>query len=173
MHPVIRSDEACYLSSSFAVGLAKKHNTRLHILHISTAKEVELFKSELPLSQKRITSEVCIHHLWFSDEDYADKKTFIKWNPAVKTQKVIEMPFGKGLLDDTLDIIATDHAPHTLKEKQNVYTKAPSGGPLVQHALVAMLEFYHQGKISLEKIVEKMSACSCSLFSNRKARIYT
>ncbi|NNC85642.1 MAG: dihydroorotase [Bacteroidia bacterium] len=167
MHPIIRSDQACYLSSSFAIELAKKNNARLHVLHISTEKELELFKSDLPLREKRITSEVCIHHLWFSDEDYADKKTFIKWNPAVKT-KNDRAAIWKGLLDDTLDIIATDHAPHTLEEKQNVYTKAPSGGPLVQHALVAMLECYHNGKISLEKIVEKMSHAPAICFKVEK-----
>tara|TARA_B100001057_G_scaffold66686_1_gene60389 strand:- start:1730 stop:3064 length:1335 start_codon:yes stop_codon:yes gene_type:complete len=155
MHPMIRSEEACYKSSSMAIELAKKHNTRLHVFHLSTAKEMELFRNDIPLDEKRITAEVCIHHLWFDDSQYADKGTHIKWNPAVKSKADKEAVF-QALLDDRIDIIATDHAPHTLEEKNNTYLNAPSGGPLVQHALVAMLEFYHQGKISLEKIVEKM-----------------
>lgn len=153
-HPIIRSEEACYLSSSRAVALAKKHNTKLHILHISTAKELELFDNSIPLAEKRITSEACLHHLWFNDEDYKEKGSLIKWNPAVKTandQKSIL----QGLLDDKIDVLATDHAPHTNEEKNNNYFNAPSGGPLIQHNLVALLEMYHQGKISLEKIVEK------------------
>ena len=163
MHPLIRSEEACYLSSSYAVGLAKKHNTRLHILHISTGKETSLFSNDKPLKEKRITSEACIHHLWFSDQDYKEKGAFIKWNPAVKTSKDRELIW-KALLDDRIDVIATDHAPHTLAEKQNVYTKAPSGGPLVQHSMVAMLDFYHEGKISLERIAEKMSHAPADCF---------
>ena len=155
MHPKIRSDEACYKSSSMAIELAKKHNTRLHVFHLSTAKEMELFRNDIPLEEKRITAEVCIHHLWFDDSQYADKGTHIKWNPAVKSKADKEAVF-QALLDDRIDIIATDHAPHTLEEKNNTYFNAPSGGPLVQHALVAMLELYHQGKIRLEKIVEKM-----------------
>jgi len=155
MHPKIRSDEACYKSSSMAIELARKHDTRLHVFHLSTAKEMELFRNDIPLEEKRITAEVCIHHLWFDDSQYADKGTHIKWNPAVKSKADKEAVF-EALLDDRIDIIATDHAPHTLEEKNNTYFNAPSGGPLVQHALVAMLEFYHQGKISLEKIVEKM-----------------
>ena len=155
MHPKIRSDEACYKSSSMAIELAKKYNTRLHVFHLSTAKEMELFRNDIPLKEKRITAEVCIHHLWFDDSQYADKGTHIKWNPAVKSKADKEAVF-EALLDDRIDIIATDHAPHTLEEKNNTYFNAPSGGPLVQHALVAMLEFYHQDKISLEKIVEKM-----------------
>ena len=155
MHPKIRSDEACYKSSSMAIELAKKHNTRLHVFHLSTAKEMELFRNDIPLEEKRITAEVCIHHLWFDDSQYADKGTHIKWNPAVKSKADKEAVF-EALLDDRIDIIATDHAPHTLEEKNNTYFDAPSGGPLVQHALVAMLELYHQGKIRLEKIVEKM-----------------
>lgn len=155
MHPKIRSDEACYKSSSMAIELAKKHDTRLHIFHLSTAKEMELFRNDIPLEEKRITAEVCIHHLWFDDSQYADKGTHIKWNPAVKSKADKEAVF-EALLDDRIDIIATDHAPHTLEEKNNTYFNAPSGGPLVQHALVAMLELYHQGKIRLEKIVEKM-----------------
>ncbi|MGB2137305.1 MAG: dihydroorotase [Flavobacteriales bacterium] len=155
MHPKIRSDEACYKSSSMAIELAKKHDTRLHVFHLSTAKEMELFRNDIPLEEKRITAEVCIHHLWFDDSQYADKGTHIKWNPAVKSKADKEAVF-QALLDDRIDIIATDHAPHTLEEKNNTYFNAPSGGPLVQHALVAMLELYHQGKIRLEKIVEKM-----------------
>lgn len=154
MHPVIRNEEACYLSSSMAVELAKKHNTRLHILHISTAKETNLFTNEIPLEQKRITSEACIHHLWFSDVDYKEKQQWIKWNPAVKSTED-RSGIWKALLDDRIDVIATDHAPHTIEEKKNPYTKAPSGGPLVQHSLTALLDFYHEGKISLERIVEK------------------
>ena len=155
MHPKIRSDEACYKSSSMAIDLAKKHDTRLHVFHLSSAKEMELFRNDIPLEEKRITAEVCIHHLWFDDSQYADKGTHIKWNPAVKSKADKEAVF-QALLDDRIDIIATDHAPHTLEEKNNTYFNAPSGGPLVQHALVAMLELYHQGKIRLEKIVEKM-----------------
>ncbi len=154
-HPLIRSEEACYKSSSFAVELAKKYNTRLHILHISTAKEISLFDNSIPLEHKRITAEACIHHLWFSDEDYERLGNFIKWNPAIKTAKD-RAAILNAVLDNHIDIIATDHAPHTLEEKEQIYTKAPSGGPLVQHSLVAMLELYHQKKITLEKIVEKM-----------------
>jgi len=155
MHAKIRSDEACYKSSSMAIELAKKHDTRLHVFHLSTAKEMELFRNDIPLEEKRITAEVCIHHLWFDDSQYSDKGTHIKWNPAVKSKADKEAVF-QGLLDDRIDIIASDHAPHTVEEKNNTYFNAPSGGPLVQHALVAMLELYHQGKIRLEKIVEKM-----------------
>ncbi len=153
-HPKIRSAEACYLSSSFAVELAKKHNTRLHILHISTAKELSLFRNDIPLVEKRITAEACTHHLWFSDEDYASKGNFIKWNPAVKTAADRDAILA-AVIDGRIDILATDHAPHTLEEKSQIYLKAPSGGPLVQHTLNALIELYHQGKISLEKIVEK------------------
>ncbi len=163
MHPKIRSEEACYLSSSYAVDLAKKNNTRLHILHISTKKETGLFTNEVPLKDKKITSEACIHHLWFTEEDYPEKGSFIKWNPAVKS-KADRDGVWAALLDDRIDVIATDHAPHTLSEKQNPYTKAPSGGPLVQHSVVAMLEFYHQGKISLERIVEKMCHAPADCF---------
>ncbi|MDN4165991.1 dihydroorotase [Cytophagales bacterium LB-30] len=162
-HPNIRSEEACYLSSSFAVGLAKEYNTRLHILHISTAKELGLFDNTLPLAQKRITSEACIHHLWFSDQDYVQKGALIKWNPAVKRSSDREAIL-QAVLDNRIDVIATDHAPHTWEEKQNSYFKAPSGGPLVQHSLVAMLDLYHQGKITLEKIAEKMSHHPAILF---------
>jgi len=154
MHPVIRSEEACYRSSSMAVALAREYNTRLHILHISTARETELFEADKGLSEKRITSEACIHHLWFDDSYYAEKGTRIKWNPAVKTATDRDAIL-KAVLDNRIDVIATDHAPHTLEEKQQTYFKAPSGGPLVQHSLVALLEMYHQGKISLERIVEK------------------
>ncbi|GAA4115814.1 dihydroorotase [Aquimarina addita] len=167
LHPIIRSEEACYLSSSKAIELAKKTGARLHVFHLSTAKELELFTNKIPLKDKKITAEVCIHHLWFSDQDYKEKGTFIKWNPAVKTAKDRDALF-KALLDDRLDVIATDHAPHTKEEKNNVYTKAPSGGPLVQHALPAMLEFYHQDKISLEKIVEKMCHNPAILFEIEK-----
>lgn len=162
-HPIIRSEEACYKSSSMAVELAKKHNTRLHILHISTDKETNLFRNDIPLSQKRITAEACIHHLWFDESSYDEKGTRIKWNPAVKSAKD-KQGVWKALLEDRIDIIATDHAPHTIDEKNNTYFKAPSGGPLVQHALVAMLEFYHQGKVSLEWIVEKMCHAPATCF---------
>ena len=167
-HPVIRNDEACYKSSSMAIELAKKYNTRLHVFHLSTAKELDLFRNDIPLEEKRITAEVCIHHLWFNDSQYEEKGTHIKWNPAVKSEYDRSQLF-EAMLDDRLDIIATDHAPHTLDEKNNTYLKAPSGGPLVQHALVAMLEFYHQGKIALEKIVEKMchAPAICFQLSNR------
>jgi dihydroorotase len=154
-HPNIRSAEACYKSSSMAVSLAKKHNSRLHVFHISTEKEIELFNNSIPLKDKRITAEVCIHHLWFNESKYEDKGTLIKWNPAVKKESDRKALF-QALLDDKLDVIATDHAPHTLEEKDNTYFKAPSGGPLVQHALPAMLEFYKNGDISLERVVEKM-----------------
>lgn len=162
-HPLIRSEEACYKSSSLAVSLAKKYNTRLHILHISTAKELDLFSNNLPLKEKRITAEVCIHHLWFDDSYYEQLDTLIKWNPAIKTKHDKEELL-KAVLDDRIDVIATDHAPHTLDEKQQTYFKAPSGGPLVQHSLVTMLEFYHQKKISLEKIAEKMSHAVADCF---------
>lgn len=168
MHPLIRNAEACFISSSLAVGLAKKYDTRLHILHISTAIETSLFDNSIPLEKKRITSEACIHHLWFSDADYAKKGNWIKWNPAIKTAADRDEIF-KAVLDDRIDVIATDHAPHTIEEKSQPYSKAPSGGPLVQHALIAMLEFYKQGKISLEKIVEKMahSPAICFQIENR------
>ena len=155
-HPLIRSAEACYISSSFAIDLAKKHGTRFHVLHISTGRETSLFDNSIPLEKKKITAEACIHHLWFNDADYARLGSLIKWNPAVKTASDQNEIF-KALLDDKIDIIATDHAPHTWDEKQKKYFSAPSGGPLVQHSLVAMLEFYHQNRISLERIAEKMS----------------
>ena len=153
-HSLIRSEEACYLSSSQAVALAKETGARLHVFHVSTAKELELFRNDIPLKEKKITAEVCIHHLWFSAEDYETKGTRIKWNPAVKT-KNDRAALWEGLNTDLLDILATDHAPHTDEEKNQVYTKAPSGGPLVQHALPALLTAFHQGKITLQKIVQK------------------
>ncbi len=168
LHPIIRNAEACYLSSSLAVELAKKYNTRLHILHISTAIETSLFRNDIPLKEKRITAEVCIHHLWFSDEDYKRKGNYIKWNPAVKSAADRD-GIWKALLDGRIDIIATDHAPHTIEEKEQNYFSAPSGGPLVQHSLPAMIEFYHQGKISLEKIAEKTAhnVADCFKIENR------
>lgn len=162
-HPIIRNAEACYLSSSFAVGLAKKNNTRLHVLHISTAKEIELFVSDSDVTNKKITAEACIHHLNFTDSDYQRLGTKIKWNPSIKTKKDQEAIW-KGLLNNQIDVIATDHAPHTLEEKNNTYFKAPSGGPLVQHSVVAMMGFYHRKKISLETIVEKMCHNPARLF---------
>jgi dihydroorotase len=154
MHPLIRSAEACYISSSKAVELAKKNNTRLHILHISTAKEIGLFRNDIPLAEKLITAEACIHHMWFSDVDYKTKGNFIKWNPAVKTANDRDA-IVKAVLDGHIDVIATDHAPHTIAEKTQAYSAAPSGGPLVQHALQALLDMYHEGKITLEQIVQK------------------
>lgn len=155
-HPLIRSEQACYNSSSKAVSLAQKTGARLHILHISTAKELSLFRNDIPLKDKKITAEACIHHLWFSDEDYKTKGNFIKWNPAVKTAHDRDEIF-KAVLDGRIDVIATDHAPHTYEEKSQSYITAPSGGPLVQHSILAMLDFYKQGKISLEQIVQKMA----------------
>ncbi|MDO7170931.1 dihydroorotase [Mariniflexile sp. AS56] len=166
-HPVIRSEEACYLSSSRAIKLAEKTGARLHVFHLSTGKETKLFSNKIPLKDKKITAEVCIHHLWFSDKDYDKKGTLIKWNPAVKTEQDREQLW-EALLDDRIDVIATDHAPHTAQEKNNIYTKAPSGGPLVQHALPAMLEMHHRGKISIEKIVEKMCHNPAILFQVEK-----
>lgn len=166
-HPKIRSEEACYDASSRAVAMARKYGTRLHVLHISTAKELELFDNSIPLEQKLITAEACIHHMWFSEEDYARKGNMIKWNPAVKTADDRDKIF-QAMLDDRIDVIATDHAPHTLEEKALPYTKAPSGGPLIQHSLVAMLDFYHQGKISLEKIAQKMAHNVAILFQIEK-----
>ncbi len=162
-HPLIRSEEACYLSSSKTVELAKRTGARLHVFHISTAKELNLFTNKIPLEDKRITAEVCIHHLWFSDEDYKTKGNFIKWNPAVKTAND-RKALWEALNDGRIDVVATDHAPHTLEEKKQSYSKAPSGGPLVQHAIVAMFESYHQGKISIEKIVEKMCHNPAKIF---------
>jgi len=162
-HHLIRSAEACYLSSSKAIELAKKTGARLHVFHLSTAKEMDLFTNKIPLEEKQITAEVCIHHLWFTDTDYETKGSLIKWNPAVKTQADKDALW-KALLDDRIDVIATDHAPHTIEEKRQLYTKAPSGGPLVQHAVVAMFEAHHQGKITIEKIVEKMCHNPAKIF---------
>ena len=166
-HHLIRSAEACYLSSSKAIELAKKTGARLHVFHLSTAKEMELFTNKIPLEEKQITAEVCVHHLWFTDADYETKGSLIKWNPAVKTQEDKDALW-KALLDDRIDVIATDHAPHTLEEKINPYMTCPSGGPLVQHAVVAMFEAHHQGKISVEKIVEKMCHNPAKIFKIEK-----
>lgn len=162
-HPQVRDHEACYRSSSKAVALANKHHARLHVLHISTAKEIPLFNNELDLKDKNITAEACVHHLWFSDEDYAAKGNFIKWNPAVKTGKDREAIM-QAVINGKIDVIATDHAPHTLEEKSRAYMDAPSGGPLVQHSLVAMIELYRQNRISLETIVERMCHAPAILF---------
>ena len=170
MHPLIRSEQACYISSSKAVLLAKKHQTRLHILHISTAIETALFDNTLPLKDKLITSEACIHHLWFSEADYATKGNWIKWNPAIKTANDRDAILA-AVLSDHIDVIATDHAPHTIEEKSTDYLNAPSGGPLVQHSIIAMLELVKQGKITIEKVVEKMAHNPAILF-NIKERGY-
>ncbi len=162
-HPLIRSAEACYRSSSMAVELAEKSNTRLHILHISTAREVGLFRNDIPSIEKRITAEACIHHLWFTDADYAAKGTHIKWNPAVKTAEDREA-IRAGILNGRIDVVATDHAPHTAEEKNNAYFQAPSGGPLVQHALPAMLELVHQGVLPVEEVVNLMAHRVADLF---------
>ena len=167
LHPKIRSEEACYLSSSKAIALAKKTGARLHIFHLSTAKETELFRNDIPLEEKKITAEVCVHHLWFEENDYDTKGTFIKWNPAVKTANDRE-GLWRALLDDRIDVIATDHAPHTIEEKENPYTKAPSGGPLVQHAMVALLNKVKEGVISIEKLVQKMCHNPAILFQVEK-----
>ena len=166
-HPVIRNDEACYISSKLAVDLAKKHNSRLHIFHISTEKELSLFDNTIPLKEKRITAEICVHHLYFDERDYASLGSKIKCNPAIKYKRDKEALLA-ALLDDRLDVIATDHAPHTLEEKNNPYFKAPSGLPLVQHSFNLMLEFYQQGKISLEKIIEKMCHAPADCFRVEK-----
>lgn len=162
-HPEIRSVEACYKSTVKVIDLAKRTGARLHVFHISTAKELDLFDNTLPLEEKKITAEVCVHHLWFSDEDYATKGNFIKWNPAVKAASD-RKALWEALLDDRIDVIATDHAPHTLEEKAQVYTKAPSGGPLVQHALIALLEKSKEGMISLERLVQKTAHNPAILF---------
>lgn len=162
-HSKIRSEEACYISSSKAIELAKKTGARLHVFHLSTAKETKLFDKKKPLSEKKITSEVCIHHLWFTDKDYETKGSRIKWNPAIKTEKDRE-GLWEALIDGRIDVIATDHAPHTVEEKNNIYTQAPSGGPMVQHALVALLEMHHRGRISLEAIVQKTAHNPAILF---------
>jgi dihydroorotase len=162
-HPYIRSEEACFKSSSLAVKLAKKFNSRLHILHLSTAKELELLDNTKASKEKRITAEVCVHHLWFSDQDYKKYGTRIKWNPAIKTEKD-RLGLIEGLKSNKIDVVATDHAPHTFEEKSNTYFKAPSGGPLVQHSLVAMLELYHQDKISLNDVTNKMCHTPAEIF---------
>lgn len=166
-HHLIRSEEACYKSSSKAIELAKITGARLHVFHLSTAIETELFRNDIPLKEKKITAEVCVHHLTFTNQDYETKGGLIKWNPAVKTQKDKD-GLWEALLDDRIDVIATDHAPHAWEEKQNVYTKCPSGAPLVQHSLVVMLENYKNGKISLERIVEKMAHNPAILFRIEK-----
>lgn len=166
-HPLIRSSEACFKSSSFAVALALKKNTRLHLLHLSTAEEMNLLENSKPLNEKRITAEVCVHHLWFSDRDYDKKGSFIKWNPAIKTARD-RKELWKALLDGRIDVIASDHAPHTREEKNNNYLNAPSGGPLLQHTLVAMLEFYHKKNISLKSIAHKMSHAPAVCFNIEK-----
>jgi len=166
-HPIIRSAEACYRSSYKAIELAKKTGARLHIFHVSTADETFLFRNDIPLEEKKITAEVCVHHLTFTDKDYDTKGALIKWNPAVKSQQDKDSLW-KAVLNDRIDIIATDHAPHTLKEKQNPYTICPSGAPMIQHSLVVMLENFHKGKISLEKIVEKMCHNPAILFRIEK-----
>ncbi|WP_019669088.1 dihydroorotase [Eudoraea adriatica] len=166
-HPLIRSEQACYLSSSRAIALAEKTGARLHVFHVSTGKETALFRNDIPLEQKKITAEVCIHHLWFSDKDYSEKGTLIKWNPAVKTSADRDKLW-QALLDDRIDVVATDHAPHTLEEKHNSYMNAPSGGPLVQHALAAMLEKTLDGIITIDKVVEKMCHNPAKLFQIAK-----
>jgi dihydroorotase len=163
MHPLIRSAEACFKSSSLAVELAEKYGSRLHILHISTADELELFNQSLPSSQKKITAEVCVHHLWFNDSFYEKKGSLIKWNPAVKTEADRQALFN-GLIGNRLDVVATDHAPHTLEEKQNAYISSPSGGPMVQHSLVAMLEFVHKGLLTPEFVIEKMCHAPADIY---------
>lgn len=167
MHPLIRSREACFISSSYAVRLAKEYNTRLHVFHLSTADEMKLFSNELPLSQKRITAEVCVHHLWFEESAYENKGSLIKWNPAIKT-RFDRDALRNAVNNNTIDIIATDHAPHTFEEKSNSYFKSPSGGPLLQHSLPAMLEMWHQNIFSVEKVVEMMSHNPAILFNISK-----
>jgi dihydroorotase len=163
LHPKIRSAEACYKSSSLAVSLAEKYNARLHVLHISTGKELELFDNSIPLEKKKISAEVCVHHLWFNENDYESKGSLIKWNPAIKTE-IDRKALFEGLLSDKLDVVATDHAPHTLEEKSQGYLNAPSGAPMVQHSLNVMMEFVHQGLIPIEKVVEKMCHAPAKLF---------
>ncbi|MEL0026997.1 MAG: dihydroorotase, partial [Schleiferiaceae bacterium] len=163
MHPKIRSEKACLLSSTTAVEMAKKYNSRLHVFHISTGVETKLFSNKKPLAEKRITSEVCVHHLWFDDSQYDKKGSLIKWNPAVKTAEDRDLLW-KALLDDRIDVIATDHAPHTKEEKANTYLNAPSGGPLVQHALPAMMQKVHDGVMDMETLVQKMCHNPAILF---------
>ncbi len=167
LHPIIRSEQACYISSSKAIELAKKTGARLHVFHVSTAKETNLFTNKIPLEEKKITAEVCVHHLWFDDTDYAKKGTLIKWNPAVKYQSDQDAIW-EALNDDRIDVLATDHAPHTIDEKNNNYFEAPSGGPLVQHAMVAILEKVKEGKITIERAVEKMSHAPAICFQIEK-----
>jgi dihydroorotase len=162
-HPLIRSGEACYQSSEKAVQLALKYNARLHLAHLSTVKELDLLRNDIPLAEKKITGEVCVHHLWFDDRDYQDLGSLIKWNPAIKASKDREGLFA-GLISNKIDVIATDHAPHLKGEKEKPYTGCPSGGPLIQHSLVAMFGFFQLGKISVEKIVEKMCHAPAILF---------
>lgn len=167
IHPKIRPVEACYLSSAKAVALAKEHGTRLHILHLTTEKEMSLFDNSVPLKEKKITAEVCVHHLWFSDKDYNRKGNLIKWNPSIKSAKDKEALI-EAVLSNKIDVVATDHAPHTLEEKERLYFKAPSGGPMVQHSLGAMLELYHNGRFTLDKVVEKMCHNPAIMFSINK-----
>ncbi len=167
LHPIIRSEEACYRSSSLAAEMATKFGARLHILHISTAKEISIFDKGSDFKNKNVTAEACVHHLSFSDADYLEKKTYIKWNPAVKTAKDRDGVW-EGLLEDRIDVIATDHAPHTIEEKENPYTKAPSGGPLIQHSLVAMMQHVEDGRISIERMVDKMCHKPAELFDVEK-----
>lgn len=167
MHPIIRSREACFISSSYAINLAKEYNTRLHVFHLSTADEMKLFSNKQPLSEKRITAEVCVHHLWFEESSYEDKGSLIKWNPAIKTRFDRES-LRNAVSNNTIDIVATDHAPHTLSEKNNSYFNAPSGGPLIQHSLVAMLELWHKKIFTIEKVVEMMCHNPAILFNIRK-----
>jgi dihydroorotase len=166
-HPAIRSEEACYQSSNLAVNLAKKHGSRLHILHLSTARELGLLRNDVPLEEKQITAEVCVHHLWFSQDDYDSLGTLIKWNPAIKSRQDRDALM-EALLDNRIDVIATDHAPHTMEEKNRSYFQAPSGGPLVQHSLQLMLEFHKKGKIPLVRVVEKMCHAPARLFQVEK-----
>jgi dihydroorotase len=167
MHPIIRSREACFKSSSHAVSLAREFNTKLHIFHLSTADEMKLFTNDIPLSEKRITAEVCVHHLWFDDSDYERLGSLIKWNPAIKT-KFDREALRHAINNDIIDIVATDHAPHTIEEKSGTYFKSPSGGPLIQHSLVSMMEMWHKKIFSLEKIVEKMCHNPAILFNISK-----
>ena len=166
-HPLIRSHEACYKSSEKAVALAQKYNSKLHVLHLSTADELKLFRNDISTREKRITCEVCCHHIWFSDEDYEKRGSLIKWNPAVKT-KGDRDALQKALRGNLIDIVATDHAPHTLDEKQNTYFKCPAGAPMVQHALNVMFELHYQGKISLEHIIEKVAHAPATVFQIEK-----
>ena len=166
-HPLIRSEEACYKSSELLTGLAHKYNSRLHLLHLSTARELDLLDNTVPLAEKRVTGEVCVHHLWFDERDYADLGSRIKWNPAIKTEKD-KLGLMEGLISNRIDIVATDHAPHLLREKDNPYTSCPSGAPLIQHSLVAMLAFYHLGRLSLEKIVDKLCHSPAILYRIRE-----